>query len=152
MSKLKPTLGYLGAGLAVSLVLVTLVGMSGWMRLIADSGLRVSPWITGDVVAFTIRHNGYETRIHKPVFLGLLWETGDGFVQVDWTPRENAPGLIDEAVDYDSDGTDDFRVVWNTRTGEIALTPLSEDVLYLEGKYELNDAWVVRVRVKNPNR
>jgi hypothetical protein len=124
--------------------------MQGWMQTVADSGVRISPWITGDAIAYTIPHDGYRTVIHKPVFMGLLWETRDGFVQVEWTPREAAPARIDEEIDYDGDGRADFRVQWNTQTGEIALIPLSENVLYLEGKYELKEAWAVRVRVKNP--
>jgi hypothetical protein len=147
--KLKPALGYLCAGLAVPVVLATFIGMQGWMEWIADTGLRVSPWITGDVVALTIRHAGYETRIHKPVFQGLLWETRDGFVQVDWAPRENVPAAIDEEIDFDGDGQADFRVQWNTQTGSIILSPRSEKVLYLEGKYALEESWTIRVRVKN---
>jgi hypothetical protein len=152
MKTLKSILGYLGAGLAAPLILATFIGMEGWMQGIADTGVRISPWITGDAIAYSVPHDGYRTVIHKPVFMGLLWETRDGFVQVDWTPRENAPARIDEAVDYDRDGRADFRVNWNTQTGEITLTPMSDSVLYLEGKYELKDAWAVRVRIKNPRR
>jgi hypothetical protein len=150
MSTIKSILGYLLAGLALPLVLVAFINLNGWMQILGDSGLRVSPWITGGEVAFTLAHDGYSTRVHKPVFMGLLWETRDGFVQVDWTPRENAPGVIDEAIDYDGDGRDDFRVQWDTQTGVITLDPLSENVLYLEGKYILREAWAIRVRVKNP--
>jgi hypothetical protein len=149
---MKAVFGYLGAGLAVPLVLATFIRMQRWMEWIADTGLRVSPWFAGGEVAFSVPHDGYQTRIHEPVFLGLLVETSEGFVQVDWTPRENAPAWIDEAIDYDDDGTDDFHVLWNTQTGDIALTPFSEEVLCLEGKYALNDTWAVRVRVKNPKR
>lgn len=150
MSTVKSILGYIGAGLGVPLVLVTFIGMEGWMQRFADTGVRISPWISGDTVTITISHDGYQTLVHKPVFMGLLWETRDGFVQVDWTPRENAPAVIDEVIDYDSDGRNDFRVQWNTQTGEIMLSSLSENVLYLEGKYALRDSWAVRVRVKNP--
>jgi hypothetical protein len=150
MSTIKSILGYVIAGLAVPLVLITFINMNGWMQIVGDAGLRISPWITGDEVASTIRHDGYETRIHKPVFMGLLWETREGFVQVDWSPRETAPAVIDETIDYDNNGAVDFRLLWNTSTGEIALTPYSENVLYLEGKYSLREAWAVRVRIKNP--
>jgi len=150
MKKIKILSGYLLAMLAIPVVLITFINMNGWMQLLGDSGLRISPWITGDAVAFIRTHDGYTTRIHKPVFMGLLWETRDGFVQVDWTPRESAPAVIDEAIDYNDDGAADFRLRWNTITGEISLTPYSENVLYLEGKYTLREAWAVRMRVKNP--
>jgi hypothetical protein len=71
-------------------------------------------------------------------------------VQVDWTPREGAPGVIDEEIDYDNDDQSNFRIRWNTKSGEIELIPYSGDVLYLEGKYTLRESWSVRVRVKNP--
>ncbi|MGB7539403.1 MAG: hypothetical protein WBM17_12765 [Anaerolineales bacterium] len=152
MATIKSFLGYLGAGFAAPLILVTFIGMEGWVQTIADTGVRISPWITGDAPAYTLPHDGYQTVVHQPVFMGLLWETRDGFVQVDWTPREKAPAAIDEEIDYDRDGRADFRVQWNTQTGEITLTPLSENVLYLEGKYELKESWAIRVRVKNPRR
>ncbi|MBN1438958.1 MAG: hypothetical protein JW929_06060 [Anaerolineales bacterium] len=84
--------------------------------------------------------------------MGWIWETAGGFVKVDWTPRDAAPEVIDEEVDYDGDGLADFRVVWDTRSGDIALFPFADNVLYLEGKYQLRDAWAIRVWVKNPNR
>jgi hypothetical protein len=152
MAKAKAVLGYAAAGMAVPLLLAALLGMEGWMQRIAASGVRISPWITGDSVALTVPHDGYQTRIHKPVFMGLLWETDDGFVQVDWTPKAGAPAVIDEQIDYDGDGTADFRIWWDTQAGEIALTPLSADVLYLEGKYELDESWSVRVRIKNTRK
>lgn len=149
MAKIKPLLGYLLAGLAVPLVMAMFINMNGWMRALMDAGLHVSPWYTGGAVAFTIQHEGYATRVHNPVFLGLIGETREGFVQVDWTPKINAPSLIDEAVDYDADGRIDFRVRWDTQTGEIALYPYAEEVLFLESKYALREAWTVRVRIKN---
>jgi hypothetical protein len=150
MGKIKPILGYLAAGTAVPLVIAAFIGMEGWMQMIAGTGLRISPWITGNEVAFSIPHRGYRTQIHRPVFMGLLWETADGFVQVDWTPKDSVPTVIDETIDYDRDGWDDFRIRWNTQTGGIALAPLSQTVQYLEGKYELQDSWSIRVRVRNP--
>ncbi len=152
MSKVKSIFGYAVAGLAVPLVMMTFINLNGWMQVIEDSGLRISPWISGGDVAFILPHDGYQTRIHKPVFLGLLWETGDGFVQVDWTPSEGAPGVIDEEIDYNADGRIDFRINWNTQSGAMTLTPYSDAVLYLEGKYKLRESWSVRVRVKNPGR
>ena len=150
MSRLKSVLGYAVAVLMGPLVLITFLNLNGWMEILEDSGLRISPWISGDAVAFALPRDGYQIRIHRPVFMGLLWETGDGFVQVDWTPKESAPAVIDEEIDYDADGRIDFRIQWNTQSGAAALTPYSDAVLYLEGKYELKESWSVRVRIKNP--
>jgi hypothetical protein len=153
MQKLKAILGYTWAALLIPLALATLFGLNSWMNLlVSGTGLTVSPWFTGDVVARTVAHDGYETRIHRPVFQALIGERSEGFVQVDWGPLNALPAQVDEEVDFDGDGQADFRVVLDTQSGEATLTPLTEYVLSLSGTYRLDDAWAVRVALKNPRR
>jgi len=153
MQKFKAILGYVWAALPIPLVLATLFGMSTWMNLlVSGTGLTISPWFTGDVVARTVERDGYEMRIHRPVFQALIGERREGFVQVDWGPLEALPAQVDEEVDFDGDGQADFRVVLDTENGQATLTPLTEYVLSLSGTYRLDDAWAVRVALKNPRR
>jgi hypothetical protein len=153
MQKLKPVLGYIWAALLIPLALATLFGLNSWMELLVSStGLTISPWITGAEVARTVEHEGYEARIHHPVFQALIGERREGFVQVDWGPLEALPAQVDEEVDFDDDGQADFRVALDTESGEATLTPLTEYVLDLSGTYCLDDAWAVRVRLRNPSR
>jgi hypothetical protein len=58
-----------------------------------------------EATAHTVSHNGWQTVVHEPVFMGLLRKTRDGFGQADWTPRETALARIDEEVGYDRDGS-----------------------------------------------
>ena len=150
MSKLKAFFGYALAALALPLVLATFVGEGFWSKtLVSATGLTVSPWYTGDVVARTVEHSGYEIRIHKPVFLALIGQQPDGFVQVDWTPAANLPPHVADDVDYNGDGHADFRVELYTQTGQAVLTPLSPLVTGLRGTYRLKDTWAVRVNLLN---
>jgi len=153
MQKLKAILGYIWAALLILLALAMLFGIGDWMKLLVSStGLTVSPWYTGDEVARTVDHDGYETRIHRPVFQALIGERSEGFVQVDWGPLDALPAQVDEEVDFDDDGQADFRVALDTESGEATLTSLTEYVLNLSGTYRLDDAWAVRVALKNPRR
>src|SRR5208282_934270 len=73
MSTVRKFLGYSWAVLTIPLVLVLFFGLNSWAKLLAQStGVRVSPWMTGGEIVRTLPHEGYETRIHRPVFDGLL--------------------------------------------------------------------------------
>jgi hypothetical protein len=150
MSKLKAFFGYALAALGLPVVLATFIGQGFWSQSLVDStGLHVSPWYTGDVVARTVVHADYETRIHKPVFQALIGERPEGFVQVDWAPAGAVPGHLSEEIDYNGDGRPDFRIELNTQTGQAVFTPLSPLAIGLRGTYRLRDAWAVRVDLKN---
>ncbi len=150
MSKLKAFFGYALAALGLPITLVTFVWMGFWSEtLVSATGLRVSPWVTGDEVARTVAHDGYETRVHKPVFMALIGERPEGFVQVDWAPPGRVPPLMAEDIDYNADGQADFRVELNTQNQQATITPYTEQVIGLQGTYRLKDAWAVRVTLKN---
>jgi hypothetical protein len=153
MQKLKAIVGYAWAALLILVALAMLFGMGDWMKLlVSGTGLTISPWFTGDEVARTVEHDGYETYIHRPVFQALIGERSEGFVQVDWGPLNALPAQVDEEVDFDGDGQADFRVVLDTQSGEATLRPLTETVLGLTGTYRLDDAWAVRVTLNDPRR
>ncbi len=150
MSKLKAFFGYALAALGLPVTLATFMGMGFWSNgLVATTGLRVSPWFTGDEVARTVAHESYETRIHKPVFQALIGERSEGFVQVDWAPPGRVPALMAEDIDYNADGQVDFRVELDTQEERATITPYTAQVLGLQGTYRLKDAWAVRVALKN---
>ncbi len=150
MSKLKAFFGYALAALGLPITLATFMGMGFFSNsLVSATGLRVSPWYTGDEVAHTVMHDGYETRIHKPVFQALIGERSEGFVQVDWAPPGRVPALMAEDIDYNADGQPDFRVELNTQNQQATITPYTAQVIALQGTYRLKDAWAVRVTLKN---
>jgi len=151
MSTIKAILGYTLAVLGVPIVLATFIGMDAFAELfVSTTGLVVSPWFSGGEVAATVEHDGYETRIHQTVFQALIGERREGFVQVDWAPIDELPDTIDEEIDYDDDGSADFRVEFDTQEQQAQITPYSEQVIFLEGVYQVKEeALAIRVRLKN---
>jgi hypothetical protein len=136
--------------MAVPLVLATFIGMNFWAeKLVAYSGLEVSPWCTGGEVMSTVEHDQYKTLIHRPVFDGLIGQRRNGFVQIKWTPNENLlPKIIDEEIDFDSDGTNDFRLRLNPETNEAQLEAFSERVVSVDEVLVLGSERLVRVLLR----
>ena len=152
INKLKSLFGYFLAALGVPIVLLTFLGTGNWMSLlVSTTGLEISPLYTGGRVLYRSAQDGYQIEIHEPVFAALLGESREGFVQVDFGPK-SAVGIIDAEIDYDDDGVADFRVGWDTATMDATLTPYSDLVRGLEGTYELNEGYAIRVNLKNPRK
>lgn len=150
MGKFKAFLGYFWAALMVPLVMITLMGMNPIAEAIVDiTGVQISPWFTGGEVARTIPHNGYETRIHRPVFDALIGQRSEGFVQVVWAKAEALPETLTEVIDYDNDGQADFEVTLHPRTKTAEWKPLAGNALALEGVYTIGDGVGVRITLKN---
>ena len=153
MSTVRKILGYSWAVLTIPLVLVLFFGLNSWAKLLAQStGVRVSPWMTGGEIVRTLPHEGYETRIHRPVFDGLLGPRARGFVQVDWVavpPATTLPVRIGEQIDYDYNGVMDFEVELDSKANQAALKPLQPDVLGCERVMLLKNGRVLRVDLKH---
>ena len=125
-----------GPFLATPLVLVTFMGMNLLAgKLVAVTGLHVHPLYTGGEVAQTIDHGPYQTLIHRPVFDGLVGQREYGLrpdpmaAQGRQSARE-----IDEQIDFDADGTNDFRIRLNTVTSEASIEPSDPRVLSASGR------------------
>jgi hypothetical protein len=103
MSRLRTILFNCWAFLALPIIIATFVANDFWAKqLVANTGLKVSPWDTGGEVVQTINHGEYRTQIHQTVFEGVIWERRKGFVQINWQPvRRLLPEIIDEEIDYD---------------------------------------------------
>ena len=153
MRRLPAVLGYALAALALPIVLATFVGLSSWETgLVRATGVRVSPWFTGGEVAATVSHGPYETRIHEPVFQALFGERREGFVQLVVAPADSLPEVVDEAVDYDLDGSVDFRLRLDTATDSAEIDATDPRVIGLQSVTRLDDGVAVRVAVRNARR
>ena len=145
-------LGYGWAALAVPLVVAGFVGLSHWESLLARStSISVSPWMTGGEVVRTLPREGYEVRLHRPVFDGLIGQRAKGFVQVDWIvipPATALPERIREQIDYDQDGVADFAVELDVEANQVAFKPLHPNVLGCERLMKLKNGRVLRVVLK----
>jgi hypothetical protein len=153
MSRIKTSLAYGWAALAVPLVLGTFMGMERLAGgLVAVTGLHVHPIYTGGEVAQTIDHGVYQTLIHRPVFDGLIGQRKTGFVQIKWQLKDpNLPGLpeaIDEQIDFDADGANDLRIHVDTATQETRIEPLDARVLSASNVIAVSNGRIVRVNLR----
>jgi hypothetical protein len=154
MKTVQAILGYTVAALSIPLMIFAFMGAAGGLdESVAEAtGLRVAPEFTGGEVVQTIDHGTYETRVHRQVFDGLLWERRKGFIQVGWAPPDNVPAYIDQEIDADQDGQADFRIELDTDTREATLTPYASYVVELQGVYKFEHETAIRVVLDNPNR
>jgi hypothetical protein len=154
MEKLKPVLGYMMAVLSCLISVAILPAIMFLSEpLVTATGLTISPNYTGGEVVQTVDHGAYQTHVHRMVFDDtLIGERKQGFIQVDWGPSDGLPARIDEEIDADGDGQADFRVQVDTANKEATLTPYASWVLELEGTHGIDDALMVRVRLRNPSR
>ncbi len=148
MKTLRALLVYLVAFAFIPLVVVAFANLYPIARgLMGASGLTIAPHITGGPVAARVEHGAYATSIHQPVFESLVGRPREGFVQVAWSRKADVPALLDEEIDYDSDGTADFRIRWDRTAGDIRVTPHRPEVGSLAGHYALADRYAVRVNL-----
>jgi hypothetical protein len=151
MNIVKRVLGYFWAGLGIPVILITFIGEEFWVeKLIVDSGFKVAAWAGGGEIVQTLQLADYQTRIHRPVFDGLFWEKRTGFVQIDWTSGETLPEQIDERIDFDRDGVEDFQITLNTQTNTAILVAFDPRVVSLSQEEVLvfEHARTVRVVLK----
>ena len=55
------------------------------------------------------------------------------------------PQRVQEKIDYNNDGREDFQLVLDTRTGKAGINPYSPTVRTTPESYKLKDGWAVRV-------
>ncbi len=151
MNRFKSISGYIWAIITIPAVLSTFINNDFWAgKLAGITGVEISPWHTGGVIAETQMHKGYRTEIHQPVFDGLIGERDKGFVQVSWVPEgEELPAVIMEKIDYNRDSSIDFSIMLKTRTNEAFLKPYSSKVISVQSVLNIDNGMVVRILLKN---
>lgn len=141
--------GYTWGILAILIVLATFMGNKYFSRTLANiSGVTVSPWYSGGEIVITADHGSYKTFVRRPVFDGLIWERKSGFIQINWEPFSGLPSVVEEKIDYNGDGQEDFLVTLDTATGNASLVAYSPDVVSVEKSYRLTKGWAVRILLK----
>lgn len=126
-------LAYTGAALLlVVAILVPFKLIGGFTGLIAHAGLRVDSVYTGGEVARAIQHSGYQVAIHQPVRPHWL-QRSEPFVQVDFSPVEALPAIVDQQLDLDNDGRPDVRVHFSVPADPQA--PLHGSVAALNARF-----------------
>lgn len=149
MPKIRSIAGYMWAGAAIVAVFATFFGSGFFSRiLVAASGVKISPLYSGGEVVRSVDHGSYRALIHRPVFDALIGETREGFIQLNWEPLAGLPPVIEESVDYNGDGKEDFSIRIDTKTGEAKLNPINPLVLSVQNTVKLDNGWVARVQLK----
>ena len=151
---IKSGLGYTWAVLCLIAVLATFIGLNFWSNSLAGTGIQVSPRYTGGEVRRSVDHGQYLTLLRRPVFDGLLGERSEGFVQIDWVPKDQQtlPALIEEDFDIDGDGTGDFGVRLDTVAARTDLIKKQPWVLNADNVISVDKEQILRVRLRNPRK
>ncbi len=151
MKCLKAILGYTFAVVCIIVTVVTFVGNRYFGKILIDeTGLSISPWITGGEVVRTINHGKYKTAIHQTVFMGLFSERDEGFVQIDWIEAPSLPDTIVEEIDYDGDDKADFKVEYTTGLDKVQITSTNPHVQPQVTTFKRDLGYTIRVGLNNP--
>ena len=150
MSMFRSYLVYSWAALALPIILVTFMGMQPLAHgLVTATGLHVHPIYSGAEVVRTIEHGSYRTLIHRPVFDGLIGQRDRGFIQVEWQATDaNLPPSIDERIDLEGDGSNDFDIQLNTTTQQADVQPFDARVLSVDEVIAVPHGCIVRVNLQ----
>lgn len=149
MKNIKAFLGYTYAVLCIPILLAAFIGIGFWSsKLVEVTKVTINPRYTGGNVINTISHGDYNTLIHRTVFDGLFSDRKDGFVQINWSPLDSLPANITEEIDYDGDGKSDLKIALNTENCTAEIEPYNDQIVDLEGCYQLKDSIAVRVTLK----
>jgi len=153
MQRIKAIMGYAIAVCMIIIVPATFVGMDSFGAVLVKAGqITISPLYSGGEVAKVIDHGEYRTEVHEAVFAGLFQPSQKGFVQVNWIKVQSLPDRLREDIDYDEDGVVDFSIECDIKEDRAAIIPINPKVLGLEDTYWLEDAFAVRVVLKNPDK
>jgi hypothetical protein len=153
MSKLQSFFAYTVGVLLIFMVMATFIFSNQLSKLlVAKTGLKVSPWITGGEIEQRVNRENYWVEIYHPVFRGLLVDRPQGFIQIKWKPLGSLPRQVNERIDWDGDGRSDFHIYLDTVTGESKLIRAEPRVLGVRQVLKLQDAWMVRVNLKHHTR
>ncbi len=138
------------AALATAVALATFLGTDYFAyRQVSATGLQLSPQYSGGEIVRIIEHGKYKTLQHRAVFGGLVGPKAEGFVQLDYAPLNALPEIVIDDIDFDLDGTADFRLEYNVTANSAVLTPYNSRVISLEGCYTLRERRAVRVILLN---
>jgi hypothetical protein len=147
MSKVISIFAYSAAVLCIVVAVATFVGNRFFAESLAGAtGIKVSPAFSGGEVRKTMSFNGYEVKIHEPVFTGLFSPRKNGFVQIDFTGA-SIPQTVAHEIDYNDDGKKDFTITYDSRNGKGTLVSYDKSVVSLERIIMMKNGFAARINL-----
>jgi len=146
MKKFLSVPAYLWAVACFLIIPVTFIrndALAGQMARL--SFMKIHPRFSGGDINRSYLSNGLHVTVNDPVFNGLRQRGRQGFVQVRFAPILEMPDTIREAIDYDLDGHDDFKVTIVPKTGMTNLASQAAAVQEVTVSSPLKTDWVLRV-------
>lgn len=149
MKKILSLPGYVWALACFLLIPVTFIKNDFLAEKLSHlSFMKVHPRFSGGEINRSYLSDGLHITVNKPVYGGIRQRGKHGFVQVRFSAIRTLPDTIFQAIDYDVDGIDDFRVTMVPKTGSTELVSLSASVINLAVSTPVKDDWVVRVNLQ----
>jgi hypothetical protein len=149
MKKILYLPGYLWAIACFLLIPVTFIKNDLLAEKLSHlSFMKVHPRFSGGDINRSYLSDGLHITVNKPVFGGLRQKGKHGFVQVRFSAIRTLPDTINQVIDYDLDGTDDFRVTLVPKTGSTELVAFSASVINLAVSTPVKGDWVIRVNLQ----
>jgi hypothetical protein len=147
MSKIVSFFAYSAAVLCVIVAVATFVGNRFFAEsLVGATGIKVSPVFSGGEVRRTMSFNGYDVKIHEPVFEGLLAKSKSGFVQIDFIGT-SIPETVTHEIDYNEDGKKDFAMTYDSKNGKGTLISYDKNVVSLDRIIMMKGGFCARINL-----
>lgn len=144
---------YLWAIFCVLLIPVTFIGNDGFAKQLAKLPfMKINPIYSGGEIDRVIHDSALVTTIYKPVFEALIGQSSSGFVQVKFEGDSILPSVIDREIDFDNDGSPDFKLAINTLSGSTQFEIFNKDVTGLGVSLQVKDYWIARIEMKNSRK
>jgi hypothetical protein len=144
MKKVKIIAGICWAFAGLILIIILFPGLNGFSVSVSKLPfMKLNPRYTGGEIASQIITGSCTLDIRKPVFNGFLKDRKSGFVQLDW--RGNIPEMINDSIDYDTDGNKDFCISVNRKESKTSLESFNPKVKGVVISTPTSYGWSVRV-------
>lgn len=134
VSKILCAIAWLGISIFVSIILF--MNKDVWSDTIYMTFNFKLPdkYYGGGRINKEIKFDKYRIYIHEPVFDDLFFKRNTGFVQIDWIGNSILPEIIENDIDYDNDGKNDFKLILDTRQDNVKIVKYNANVINIMDK------------------
>ena len=144
MKRVKIIAGIAWAFMGLIVIIILFPGLNGFSLSVSKLPfMKLNPRYTGGEVYKQMISESCTLDVRVPVFNGFLKERKTGFVQLDW--RGVLPDKINDTIDYDGDGVNDFCVTVNRKESKTSFETFNEKAKNIQISTPTSYGWAVRV-------